>query len=286
MVCLAILAGRVGTLMATAFVWNGLKDLTSLAVAGAVAAEPQGPRRPRARPHAQARRDRPARGRQDRVHHRSRRTTCCSRASCRSWPRCRRAGCSARACCRTCAGDLPRFPFEQARAALAAAEPHWPAATERLSALRLQLRFAVKGALRRRLGEHRLLNVQIIDYPGEWLLDLPLLEQSYAAWSAATLAAAEAPARAALARDWRNFIATLDLDAPAVDGQARAGGGALHRLSAPLPGRRARPPAARPLHHAGRSGRQRAAGLLPAAAGRRGPRQPARSTCASATSAI
>jgi hypothetical protein len=119
------------------------------------------------------------------------------------------------------AGDLPRFPFEQARAALAASAPHWPPATERLSALRLQLRFAVKGALRRRLGEHRLLNLQIVDYPGEWLLDLPLLEQSYAAWSAATLAAAEAPARAALARDWRSFIASLDLDAPAVGGQAR-----------------------------------------------------------------
>jgi uncharacterized protein len=119
------------------------------------------------------------------------------------------------------AGDLPRFPFEEARAALAAAEPRWPAATERLSALRLQLRFAVKGALRRRLGEHRLLNVQIIDYPGEWLLDLPLLEQDYEAWSAATLTAAETPAHAALARDWRNFIATLDLDAPAMGGQVR-----------------------------------------------------------------
>jgi predicted YcjX-like family ATPase len=118
-------------------------------------------------------------------------------------------------------GDLPRFPFEQARAALAAAEPHWPPATDRLSALRLQLRFAVKGALRRRLGEHRVLNLQIIDYPGEWLLDLPLLEQSYEAWSAAVLTAAEAPGRAVLARDWRNFVAALDVDAPAAPGQAR-----------------------------------------------------------------
>jgi predicted YcjX-like family ATPase len=118
-------------------------------------------------------------------------------------------------------GDLPRFPFEAARAALTGAEPHWPPATERLSAVRLQLRFAVKGALRRRLGEHRLLNLQIIDYPGEWLLDLPLLEQGYEAWSATVLAAAEAPGRAVLARDWRNFVAALDLDAPAAPGQAR-----------------------------------------------------------------
>ncbi len=117
-------------------------------------------------------------------------------------------------------GDLPAFPFEAARAALTAPEPHWPAPTEGLSALRLQLRFIAKGMLRRRLGERRLLTVQIIDYPGEWLLDLPLLDQSYEAWSAATLRAAEAPPRAALARDWRSFVAGLDLEAPASPSEA------------------------------------------------------------------
>jgi predicted YcjX-like family ATPase len=117
--------------------------------------------------------------------------------------------------------DLPRFPFETAREALAAPQAHWPPATDRLSALRLQLRFAVKGALRRRLGEHRLLNLQIIDYPGEWLLDLPLLDQSFEAWSTATLDAAGTPARAALARDWLSFLGALDLDAPAASGGAR-----------------------------------------------------------------
>ena len=29
-----------------------------------------------------------------------------------------------------------------------------------------------------------------MDYPGEWLLDLPLMRMSYAEWSAATVAAA------------------------------------------------------------------------------------------------
>jgi uncharacterized protein len=117
-------------------------------------------------------------------------------------------------------GALPAFPFESARAALAAAEPHWPPATERLSTLRLQLRFVVKGALRRRLGERRLLTVQIIDYPGEWLLDLPLLDQSYEAWSAGVLRAAETAPRAALAKDWRSFVAALDPQAPAGPDQA------------------------------------------------------------------
>jgi predicted YcjX-like family ATPase len=81
--------------------------------------------------------------------------------------------------------------------------------------LRLQHRFAAKGALRRRLAEHRSLILEIIDYPGEWLLDLPLLEQSYAAWSAQVLAAAEQAPRAELAKDWRSFVAGLDGAAPA-----------------------------------------------------------------------
>ena len=37
-------------------------------------------------------------------------------------------------------------------------------------------------ALRRALGPGRL-HVDIVDYPGEWLLDLPLLELSFADWS-------------------------------------------------------------------------------------------------------
>ena len=117
-------------------------------------------------------------------------------------------------------GALPAFPFESARGALASPEPHWPPATERLSALRLQLRFVAKGALRRRLGERRLLTVQIIDYPGEWLLDLPLLDQSYEAWSATVLRAAENAPRAALAKDWRSFVAGLDPTARAASDHA------------------------------------------------------------------
>ena len=117
-------------------------------------------------------------------------------------------------------GDLPAFPFAQARAALAAAEPRWPEPTRSLSALRLELRFAIKGALRRRLGPHRSLILMIIDYPGEWLLDLPLLEQTYAAWSIATLDLAEAAARAGLAEEWLRFLAALDPAAPAAPDHA------------------------------------------------------------------
>ena len=48
----------------------------------------------------------------------------------------------------------------------------------------------------------RTLTLDIVDYPGEWLLDLPLLDKSYEQWSAETLAlsAADDAAAAAAAR--------------------------------------------------------------------------------------
>jgi uncharacterized protein len=117
-------------------------------------------------------------------------------------------------------GDLPAFPLAAARAALAAPEPRWPEPTMALSALRLELRFAIKGMLRRRLGPHRSLVLMIIDYPGEWLLDLPLLEQTYETWSTATLDAAASTPRVELAEDWRRFLAALDPTAPASPDEA------------------------------------------------------------------
>ena len=124
-------------------------------------------------------------------------------------------------------GDLPAFPFVDARAALTATETRWPEPTRSLSALRLELRFLIKGVLRRRLGPHRSLVLMIIDYPGEWLLDLPMLEQTYAAWSAATLDLAASVARAEFAKEWHRYIGNLDLTGPA-EASAAAQAAALY----------------------------------------------------------
>jgi predicted YcjX-like family ATPase len=112
-------------------------------------------------------------------------------------------------------GDLPAFPFAAARAALAAPEPRWPAPTEALSALRLEIRFTITGTLRRQLGERRSLILEIIDYPGEWLLDLPLLALDYPGWSSVALEAAKHPSRAGPAQEFLQFLTTLELGAPA-----------------------------------------------------------------------
>lgn len=122
---------------------------------------------------------------------------------------------------------VPRFDFETHLAALTGPDPHWPESTRAVSELRLSLRVRPKGLLAGLSGP-RTVHLDIVDYPGEWLLDLALLDQSYATWSDAALAAAatrpegaafcktladldpraalDEPTAAALARGWTRYL--------------------------------------------------------------------------------
>lgn len=82
---------------------------------------------------------------------------------------------------------IARFPYENHIAALTGPEPHWPEGTRRVSELRLSLRLRPAGLLAGLSGA-RVLHLDIVDYPGEWLLDLGLLDKTYAQWSEAVLA--------------------------------------------------------------------------------------------------
>ena len=82
---------------------------------------------------------------------------------------------------------VPRFDYETHLAALTGPTPHWPDSTRAISELRLSLRVRPSGLLAGLQGP-RTVHLDIVDYPGEWLLDLGLLDKSYAAWSADVLA--------------------------------------------------------------------------------------------------
>jgi uncharacterized protein len=110
--------------------------------------------------------------------------------------------------------DLPRFAYEEHVKALTEGERHWPEGTRRISQLRLTLEYEPVGFLARNLGSGKL-HIDIVDYPGEWLLDLPLINQTYQHWSHATIAASRMAPRTALARDWYAHLQTLNADAPA-----------------------------------------------------------------------
>ncbi len=83
------------------------------------------------------------------------------------------------------AEGLPRFDHAAHLAALAADPPHWPARTDAVSLLALDLDISRTG-IGTLLPPQRL-RLELLDYPGEWLLDLPMLGQNFANWSDATL---------------------------------------------------------------------------------------------------
>ncbi len=108
---------------------------------------------------------------------------------------------------------VPRFDYEGHLVAIGGAPPIWPQSTSRVSQLRVTLEYSPTGSLRRLLGRalgNNKLHIDIVDYPGEWLLDLALLEQTYADWSNASIEAARRPERLSAAARWLAHLATLD----------------------------------------------------------------------------
>ncbi len=81
---------------------------------------------------------------------------------------------------------VPRFDYEAHLADLTGPEPHWPDSTRSVSELRLSFKARPAGLLSGLQGP-RTIHLDIVDYPGEWLLDLALLDKSYAEWSQETL---------------------------------------------------------------------------------------------------
>ena len=107
--------------------------------------------------------------------------------------------------------DLPAFPFLPNLDRLLDPAPDFPPSTTGLSGFGAALRYRPRGLLGRQLVDTTTVEVEIIDYPGEWLLDLPMLEQSFEEWSAAMLQLSQAGPRASLSGPWREIAP----DAPA-----------------------------------------------------------------------
>lgn len=100
---------------------------------------------------------------------------------------------------------IPRFAYEDHIEHLVD-EHEWPQSTSRISQLRLTLEYESASFLSRAVGGGRL-QIDIVDYPGEWLLDLPLLAKNYETWSQEALELARLPNRIKTAKKW---LATHD----------------------------------------------------------------------------
>lgn len=106
---------------------------------------------------------------------------------------------------------VPRFPYENHIHSLTA-DRNWPASTTQISELRLDIEYERRPGWRGGQGH---LVLDIVDYPGEWLLDLALLGTSYAEWSQKTIAASRRSDRADVAEPWLANLDSFDPAGPA-----------------------------------------------------------------------
>ncbi|MGB1234521.1 MAG: YcjX family protein [Planktomarina sp.] len=85
---------------------------------------------------------------------------------------------------------VARFDYESHLDTMLGPDPQWPDGTRTVSELRLSLKIRPTGFLSGLQGLQTV-HLDIIDYPGEWLLDLALLDKTYDDWAAEALATAQ-----------------------------------------------------------------------------------------------
>ena len=104
--------------------------------------------------------------------------------------------------------EVPRFAVEEHMRTLVD-DRRWPDSTRRIAELRIAVEY--EGASG---GPPRTLFLDVIDYPGEWLLDLALMETDYRTFCGETMDAAGSPARRDLSAAFRAALAGFDPNGP------------------------------------------------------------------------
>lgn len=113
---------------------------------------------------------------------------------------------------------IPRFEYDKNRACFENEPPKWCPSTTGISEIRLAIRYQNRSSLKSFFKETSTLYLDIFDYPGEWLLDLPLLSQSFKEWSQNQQLVHKGE-RVELAETWLQAVKKLDLSAKTDENQ-------------------------------------------------------------------
>lgn len=102
------------------------------------------------------------------------------------------------------------FDYHAGIESLSSKPPQWPQPTQSLSSTIVQIVYKRDSMMNRFLGETTTFNIEIRDYPGEWLLDLPLIGQSYINWCFDQADLAKQPVRKQLFGDVLQKLQTIN----------------------------------------------------------------------------
>ena len=105
---------------------------------------------------------------------------------------------------------IARFDYDNSMAAFVNQPPSWPEPTHGISELRIAIRYKPKDSLLKYATDMATLTLDITDYPGEWLLDLPMLNQTFEEWSQQTVALLLESPRLELSQSFLNKVKEID----------------------------------------------------------------------------
>jgi predicted YcjX-like family ATPase len=106
--------------------------------------------------------------------------------------------------------SIPRFDYDKAISSLTNEIPSWPEPTHGISELRLAVRYQPQKSILKYATDMATLTLDITDYPGEWLLDLPMLNQTYEQWSEQTQALLSTEPREQLSQEFLAKVEKID----------------------------------------------------------------------------
>lgn len=108
--------------------------------------------------------------------------------------------------------DFPMFPIEEHIASLEKGE--WPAPTEDVYGFKMVVRLRQTSQFKKYVFPYTQIVFEFIDYPGEWITDLPMLGKTYAQWSDSSLAQQLTEPQRFYAQKWHSTLEKFDFDVP------------------------------------------------------------------------
>ena len=110
---------------------------------------------------------------------------------------------------------IARFDYDKAMSAFVENPATWPEPTNGISELRVAIRYQPTSSILKYATDMATLYLDITDYPGEWLLDLPMLNQTYEEWSEQTLSLLKQTPRSKYSQAFIDKVALIDPYQPA-----------------------------------------------------------------------
>lgn len=122
------------------------------------------------------------------------------------------------------------FPYVDTLAAFAADEPNWPRRTANVYETAVDVRFWPKQQPKEADAPTARLRLVFVDYPGEWLVDVPMMNQTYPQWSQSALNRLLAKPWSALGAEFKAFIEAHSWDKPTDNETCRRAAEAWQRV--------------------------------------------------------